>query len=399
MKKPKPHGSMEGPGGLKAFAKQLVSQYALGTDAARFSVVSFAADATTRVAWSINDIEISAGIDEMSADGKTSISDGFKAARQLFANHSRVGATKVVLLVSDGEQTVDAAPGKTLLETAVDAAALIKEMGVNVFAWGFGNKVSSATLERIATDPSKAILAQDLAELTSYLVLLEVAVCNDSLPLSRPLLAPPPSPPTPTIFLTITCSSGSGASEVGWSLACSDGTTLSGGAPYTSSVPLAVALGATCTLDMTDSYGDGWNGAKWEAPSFGKSFSLADGPIPRRPQQGTRSFVVQFQPSPPSPPSPPFLPPPPPLPPPPSLVAVTSPPTPTPLLPTFGACCRFRRAGPNPTCTCACSSNSSASNPNPSSNPDLSPNLRNPNPNPNPELDQAVCWWREPTLI
>eukprot|EP00964_Phaeocystis_antarctica_P139455 scaffold104241_cov78-Phaeocystis_antarctica.AAC.1 len=172
--------TLEGPGGLKAFAKQLVSQYALGMDVVRFSVVSFAADATTRVAWSTNDIEINAGIDEMSADGKTSISDGFEAARQLFANHGRVGATKVVLLVSDDEQTVDAAPGKTMLETAVDAAALIKEMGVTVFAWGFGNKVSSAMLEWVATDPSKAILAQDLAELASYLVLLEVAVCNDS---------------------------------------------------------------------------------------------------------------------------------------------------------------------------------------------------------------------------
>jgi len=88
-----------------------------------------------------------------------------------------------------------------------------------------------------------------------------------------------------TISSAITCSSGSWHSEVGWSLTCSDGTTLSGGAPYTSSSPLAVAVGATCTLDMTDSYGDGWNGAEWEAPGFGQSFSLANG------MQGTKSFV------------------------------------------------------------------------------------------------------------
>ena len=54
-----------------------------------------------------------------------------------------------------------------------------------------------------------------------------------------------------TISSAITCSGGSYPSEVGWSLSCSDDTTLSGGAPYTSSVPLAVALGATCTLGMT----------------------------------------------------------------------------------------------------------------------------------------------------
>jgi len=70
-------------------------------------------------------------------------------------------------------------------------------------------------------------------------------------------------------------------------------------------VPLAVALGATCILDMTDSYGDGWNGAEWSAPGFGQTFSLAGG------EQGTKSFVVQFQPPspPPSPPSPPLSPP------------------------------------------------------------------------------------------
>ena len=43
---------MYGAGGLKAFAKQLVNMDFLGEDAARFSVVSFATDATTRVPWS-----------------------------------------------------------------------------------------------------------------------------------------------------------------------------------------------------------------------------------------------------------------------------------------------------------------------------------------------------------
>ena len=181
MKKPKPHGSMEGPGGLKAFAKTLVSQYALGEDRTRFAVVSFAADATTRVPWSHNATEINAGIDQMSADGQTSISDGFEAARQLFSSHGdsndRVGATKVVLLVSDGEQTVDAAPGKTPEQTAIDAAARVKEEGATVFAWGFGDKMSLAgTLEQIATDSSKAILARDLAELTNYLDWLKLAI-------------------------------------------------------------------------------------------------------------------------------------------------------------------------------------------------------------------------------
>ena len=127
-----------------------------------------------------NDAEINAGIDEAVAHGKSSISERFEAAALLFANDGRPGATKIVLLVSDGEQTVDAAPGKNPMETAVDAAALLKKDGVIVFAWGFGadDRLSAGTREQIATDPSKAILAQDLAELTSYLGALEDDVCN-----------------------------------------------------------------------------------------------------------------------------------------------------------------------------------------------------------------------------
>ena len=184
---------IEGAGGLKAFAKELVHMFSLGADAARFSVVSFAEDATTRVPWSVDAAVLNAGIDQISADGDTSISDGFEAARQLFADDSRAGATKIVLLLSDGEQTVDAAPNKTPMETAIDAAALVKGEGVTVFAWGFGGNVSEATLQGIATDPSKAILAQDLAELTSYLMVLRDAVCN----VSPPSPPPSPSPPPP----------------------------------------------------------------------------------------------------------------------------------------------------------------------------------------------------------
>jgi len=55
---------------------------------------------------------------------------------------------------------------------------------------------------------------------------------------------------------------------------------------------------------MTDSYGDGWNGAEWAAAGFGQGFSLEGG------NQGSESFVVEFQP--PSPPSPPMTPPSPP---------------------------------------------------------------------------------------
>merc|ERR1711935_586819 len=125
--------------------------------------------------------QINAGIDQMTADGWTSISDGFEAARQLFDDDGRQGATKIVLFISDGEQSVDAAPGKTLTQTAIDAAALVKGAGVTVFAWGFG-KAELTTLQEIATDPSTAIVVEDIGTLGDYGFKLLSALCNESPP-------------------------------------------------------------------------------------------------------------------------------------------------------------------------------------------------------------------------
>jgi hypothetical protein len=61
--------------------------------------------------------------------------------------------------------------------------------------------------------------------------------------------------------VTITVGGGSWMSEVGWSLIDGSGVTVaSGGAPFTGTFCLA----DDCyTMDMTDSYGDGWNGSTY----------------------------------------------------------------------------------------------------------------------------------------
>ena len=163
-----------------------MSHYTLGEDAARFGVVSFNHLATLRVNFSHNAAEIDAGIDEMTASGSTSISSGFLMTRQLFADHARVNATKIVLLLSDGQDG-----------GAVAAAALVKGDNVTVFAWGFGG-ANLVQLEQLASDPSKAVLGTDLSDLTSYLAPLQAAVCA----LPPPSLPPsPPSPPPPCRYL------------------------------------------------------------------------------------------------------------------------------------------------------------------------------------------------------
>ena len=82
----------------------------------------------------------------------------------------------------------------------------------------------------------------------------------------------------------ITVSSGSYPTEVSWTLACSDGSSLSGGAPYTNS--LSVAGGSTCTLTLMDSYGDGWNLAGWFGFDGDGDATLSDGSF------ATKTFTV-----------------------------------------------------------------------------------------------------------
>jgi hypothetical protein len=72
-------------------------------------------------------------------------------------------------------------------------------------------------------------------------------------------------------------SAGGYPGECSWSINCTDGFALSLprslAAPYSAELPLT--SGATCTLDLYDSYGDGWNGADWTG--FGQSHTISSG--------------------------------------------------------------------------------------------------------------------------
>ena len=94
------------------------------------------------------------------------------------------------------------------------------------------------------------------------------------------LPSPPPLPPSPPhhpgSLVTITVVGGSYPSEVSWTLTCDDGATKSGGAPGTFTV--IVSEGAVCTLDMADSFGDGWDSGSWNADTLGQGpYTVADG--------------------------------------------------------------------------------------------------------------------------
>ena len=66
---------------------------------------------------------------------------------------------------------------------------------------------------------------------------------------------------TSEVTSDVTVSSGTYDGEVAWDLSCSNGgTPFSGGAPYG---PAAHTMPAgSCTLEMWDTYGDGWNAGR-----------------------------------------------------------------------------------------------------------------------------------------
>ena len=113
-------------------------------------------------------------------------------------------------------------------------------------------------------------------------------------PAASPAPSPPPAPCSygnenwPQAAVSVT--PGSWSSEVSWTLSCVGMCAdIQGGAPYDEmhSVP----PGAECSLEMVDSFGDGWNGAIWwsgfsdEAgytleTGYGETVSFAANPAP-----------------------------------------------------------------------------------------------------------------------
>jgi uncharacterized protein YegL len=174
---------------MKVFAKDLVASFApLGETSTKFGVVSFATDAKVRTGFTADAATIDTAIDAMVPQGWTSISDGLGAAAELFATEHREGATKIVLTLADGEQTIDCGTPSDCTGAAIAAATELKAQSVTIFSWGFGG-VSTATLEALASGADKVKFASDLAGLSEFAQQLREDACAIELP--------PPTPPTP----------------------------------------------------------------------------------------------------------------------------------------------------------------------------------------------------------
>lgn len=91
---------------------------------------------------------------------------------------------------------------------------------------------------------------------------------------------PPPTPPSPPqriVISDVRCGGGEWDNEIGWTLTCrhpgANVVTHTGGAPDLQTVTTLAP--SSCTLLMTDDFGDGWNGATWRG--FGENVTMPSG--------------------------------------------------------------------------------------------------------------------------
>lgn len=145
----------------KAAVASLLDNVKLGADADRVALVDFATDARVVLGFSADRAAIDAAKAGIGLREGTRIDRGLSAALDLLAGpEARESAGQVVVLLSDGEQ-------KDQPETALAAAALARERGVQVYTIGFGAEADAALLRAVATDPGRYFSARTGADLSA----------------------------------------------------------------------------------------------------------------------------------------------------------------------------------------------------------------------------------------
>jgi len=131
------------------FAREIVSQFALGPSAAQIGIVEFSADAATLSEMSMDANALNTAISNASsAGGRTSISDGLARGLSVVTGATARHGSSMILLLTDGKQTVDGDD-----DTAIAQARVVKNAGVELVAIGFGGARVS-TIEAIASPPA-----------------------------------------------------------------------------------------------------------------------------------------------------------------------------------------------------------------------------------------------------
>jgi len=176
------------------FARQVVRQFQMGSTAAQIAYVEFDDTVVTHVALTPSLSTILTALDNAPAiGGQTYLSGGIVQGQAvLTGTGARSGVPKVIVLISDGVQTVGGDDN-----TAIAAATAAKNAGIKLIAVGFGD-VSLVTLNALASSPSSDFMRfkSSAKELVNLIVDGTLGICVTATDKPR---GPPPSPPAPPL--------------------------------------------------------------------------------------------------------------------------------------------------------------------------------------------------------
>jgi predicted ribosomally synthesized peptide with SipW-like signal peptide len=137
------------------------------------AAISFNSGATTDQELTTNYQAVKNAINAYNASGGTSIAAGVDegADELLNGTNATAGASKVMILLSDGQSDANAAI------TAADAA---KNAGIRIFTIALGGGADTSLLESLATSPDDAFVAADAADLdTVYAEIAQVVLAGE----------------------------------------------------------------------------------------------------------------------------------------------------------------------------------------------------------------------------
>jgi Ca-activated chloride channel family protein len=156
---------------LKTAGKDFVDNLSIPDEAA---AISFASSASLDQELTTNYQAVKDAIDTYNDSGSTNMSAGISTAETelLTGTNATAGASKVIILLSDGSPNSDSA--------ATTAANSAKGQGIRVFTIALGSGADEAFLESIATSPDDAFVAPDGADLdTVYAEIAQVVLAGE----------------------------------------------------------------------------------------------------------------------------------------------------------------------------------------------------------------------------
>ncbi|WP_424017057.1 VWA domain-containing protein [Halorientalis pallida] len=164
-------GSMQGTplSALKTAATDFVDNLSSPDEAA---AISFSGSAQTDQELTTNYQAVKAAINNYSAGGSTSIAAGINegADELLNGTNATAGASKVMILLSDGNSSASAAQS---------AATAAQNAGIRIFTIALGN-ANTSLLESLASSPDDAFIAPDPADLdTVYAEIAQIVLAGE----------------------------------------------------------------------------------------------------------------------------------------------------------------------------------------------------------------------------